>query len=112
MIHYVNDSSAHRLPKPGCIADVRVVLFDLDGTLLDTIGLILSSFRHATSEVLGRSIPDEVLLRNVGVPLAAQMREFDEERTTRSATTGSSGRSHTWPRCSSMWPRSACRWGS
>jgi pyrophosphatase PpaX len=80
IIHEVNDSSAHRPPDPGRLADARVVLFDLDGTLLDTIGLILSSFRHATTEVLGRPLPDEVLLRNVGVPLAVQMREFDEAR--------------------------------
>lgn len=55
---------------------VRALLFDLDGTLIDTVALILSSFRHATNEVLGAPLPDEVLMRNVGVPLAIQMREF------------------------------------
>jgi pyrophosphatase PpaX len=55
---------------------VRAILFDLDGTLIDTVALILSSFRHATKEVLGNPLPDEVLMRNVGVPLAIQMREF------------------------------------
>lgn len=55
---------------------VRALLFDLDGTLIDTVALILSSFRHATNEVLGSPLPDEVLMRNVGVPLAIQMREF------------------------------------
>ncbi len=55
---------------------VRALLFDLDGTLIDTVALILSSFRHATNEVLGAPLPDEVLMRNVGVPLAVQMREF------------------------------------
>ncbi len=61
-------------------SDVRAVLFDLDGTLLDTIGLILASFRHATMAVLGEALPDDVLLKNVGIPLAVQMREFDELR--------------------------------
>jgi pyrophosphatase PpaX len=58
-----------------------IVLFDLDGTLIDSGSLILSSFRHATRTVLGRVIPDGVLMANVGGHgLAAQMREFDEER--------------------------------
>ena len=55
------------------------MLFDLDGTLIDTIGLILASFRHATSTVLGQALPDEALLHNVGVPLARQMTEFSPE---------------------------------
>jgi len=55
---------------------IEVVLFDLDGTLIDTIELILSSLRHATAEVLGESPPDDVLLHNVGVPLRVQMGEF------------------------------------
>ncbi len=55
---------------------VEVVLFDLDGTLIDTIELILSSMRHATAEVLGQALPDDVLLHNVGVPLRVQMGEF------------------------------------
>ena len=59
---------------------IEVVLFDLDGTLIDTIELILSSMRHATAEVLGESLPDEVLLHNVGVPLRVQMEEFAPDR--------------------------------
>jgi len=55
---------------------IEVVLFDLDGTLIDTIELILSSMRHATAEVLGEALPDDVLLHNIGVPLRVQMREF------------------------------------
>ena len=60
-------------------ATVEVVLFDLDGTLIDTIDMILASMRHATTEVLGEALPDEVLLHNVGVPLRAQMTEFSPE---------------------------------
>ena len=36
-----------------------VVLFDLDGTVVDSGGIILASMRHATRTVLGRDIPDE-----------------------------------------------------
>ena len=58
----------------------ETVLFDLDGTLIDSGPLILSSFQHATRTVLGREIPDEVLMENVGgYGIQAQMREFDED---------------------------------
>jgi pyrophosphatase PpaX len=59
---------------------IEVVLFDLDGTLIDTIELILSSLRHATAEVLGEAPADDVLLHNVGVPLRVQMAEFAPDR--------------------------------
>jgi pyrophosphatase PpaX len=57
------------------------VLFDLDGTLIDSGEIILSSFRHATRTVLQREIPDEVLAAAVGGSnIYDQMRAFDEER--------------------------------
>jgi len=60
-------------------ADIAAVLFDLDGTLIDTMDHILASFRHATATVLGVSLSDDVLMRNVGVPLKAQMLEFTDD---------------------------------
>src|SRR3954463_8300400 len=58
-----------------------VVLFDLDGTIVDSGWMILASYRHATTSVLGRDFPDEVLLANVGAgDLEEQMREFDLEQ--------------------------------
>ena len=57
------------------------VLFDLDGTLIDSGEIILASFRHATRTVLAREIPDEVLAAAVGGSnIYEQMRAFDEER--------------------------------
>ena len=59
----------------------RVVLFDLDGTLVDSGAMILESMRHATRTVLGRVVPDDELRAAVGGPgLVAQMRALDEER--------------------------------
>jgi pyrophosphatase PpaX len=59
-----------------------VVLFDLDGTIVDSGWIILASYRHATTTVLGRDYPDEVLLAHVGAgDLEEQMREFDAERS-------------------------------
>ena len=51
----------------------KAFIFDLDGTIVDTIELIRDSFRHASREVLGRQLPDEVLMANVGQPLKRQM---------------------------------------
>jgi pyrophosphatase PpaX len=50
------------------------VLFDLDGTVIDSGSIILASMRHATKEVLGREYADEELMAAVGGPgLEAQM---------------------------------------
>jgi pyrophosphatase PpaX len=59
----------------------RTVLFDLDGTLVDSGAIILASFRHATRTVLRREIPDHELLAAVGGPgLREQMEALDRER--------------------------------
>jgi pyrophosphatase PpaX len=58
-----------------------VVLFDLDGTVIDSGGIILASMRHASREVLGRVIADAELMHAVGGPgLEAQMAALDPER--------------------------------
>jgi pyrophosphatase PpaX len=58
-----------------------VVLFDFDGTVIDSGEIILASMRHATRTVLGREIPREELLATVGGPgLERQMRALDPER--------------------------------
>ena len=57
----------------------KAVLFDLDGTLIDTYQLILESFQHATKQVLGRVIPDEQLMAKVGQPLSTQMWDWTND---------------------------------
>jgi pyrophosphatase PpaX len=58
-----------------------VVLFDLDGTIVDSGWMILASFRHATQTVLGREIPDGVLMARVGSGhLVEQMADFDADK--------------------------------
>jgi len=56
----------------------RGVLFDLDGTLVDSLDLILSSYRHTMREHLGRVPPDEEWLRTMGMPLRVQLTSFAE----------------------------------
>lgn len=69
------------MPTPAeRLRDIDAVLFDLDGTLIDTVELILTSFRHATRVVLGASLPDQVMMAGVGMPLAKQMYDFDPEK--------------------------------
>lgn len=60
---------------------VRTVLFDLDGTLIDSKDLILSSFRHTLETHRGTAPPDETWLATMGRPLVTQLRGFaaDEE---------------------------------
>ena len=58
-----------------------VVLFDLDGTLVDSAAAILGSFHHATETVLSRRFPDEQILAQVGgTNLAYQMGLLDPDR--------------------------------
>ena len=58
-----------------------VVLFDFDGTVIDSGAIILASMRHATLTVLGRQVEDEVLMAAVGgAGLNEQMRLLDESR--------------------------------
>ena len=58
-----------------------VVLFDLDGTVVDSGAIILASMRHATREVLGREFGDAELMQAVGGPgLEAQMAAFAPDR--------------------------------
>ena len=58
-----------------------VVLFDLDGTVIDSGAIILASMRHAAKEVLGAEVPDDELMAAVGGPgLEAQMHALAPDR--------------------------------
>ena len=58
-----------------------VVLFDLDGTVIDSGAIILASMKHAAETVLGAAPSDRELMASVGGPgLEAQMRTLDPDR--------------------------------
>ena len=58
-----------------------IVLFDLDGTLIDSGPIILASMQHAVRTVTGREMAYEELAATVGGQgLVAQMRELDPDR--------------------------------
>jgi pyrophosphatase PpaX len=64
-----------------------VVLFDLDGTVVDSGAIILASMRHATREVLGRDYSDAELMQAVGGPgLEAQMHALAPDHVERLVT--------------------------
>ena len=54
------------------------VIFDLDGTVVDSVELIVCSFDHAARTVLGLDLPRERLIEHVGRPLREQMALLDE----------------------------------
>jgi len=57
----------------------QAVVFDLDGTLVDSVELITISFQHAIREVLGQEVSREESIAHVGRPLREQMELFSPE---------------------------------
>ncbi len=57
----------------------QAVVFDLDGTVVDSVELIIVSFQHAILKVLGREISREDSIAWVGMPLREQMERFSSE---------------------------------
>lgn len=64
------------------MAPVQTILFDLDGTLIDSVRLILDSYHHtlATHGLPPRS--DEEWLRGVGTPLSVQFADWKDDPDT------------------------------
>jgi pyrophosphatase PpaX len=61
------------------------VLFDLDGTLADTVELILRSYRHTMETHLGEAPPDQRFLATMGKPLPVQIRDFASDEAQAAA---------------------------
>ncbi len=54
-------------------------LFDLDGTLINTIELILRSYRHTMRVHRGEVPPDVLWMEGLGTPLAVQFRRWSQD---------------------------------
>ena len=57
---------------------LRTVLFDLDGTLIDSIRLILDSYHHTLSQHQLPARSDDDWLKGIGTPLHVQFAEWQE----------------------------------
>ena len=62
-------TSAGPAGRAGARAAYETVVFDLDGTLVDTIGLIVDSYQHAFRTVLGRQEDERRIRAWIGQPL-------------------------------------------
>lgn len=58
---------------------ISTFLFDLDGTLLDTIELIVFSYRYTLERHRGHVPPDKVFLDRLGTPLDTMFLEFTRD---------------------------------
>lgn len=56
------------------MTECKAILFDLDGTLIDTTELILYCFNHAWQTICGHTHPPEVFVETMGIPLKDAMR--------------------------------------
>jgi pyrophosphatase PpaX len=55
---------------------ISTILFDLDGTILDTNELILQSFMHALRDIVPPGFGPEHIIPSMGQPLTAQLQLF------------------------------------
>ena len=61
---------------------IRTVLFDLDGTLIDSVRLILDSYHHTLAQHGLPARTDSEWLKGVGTPLTVQLAEWRDELGT------------------------------
>lgn len=59
--------------------DIRTILFDLDGTLIDTNELIIASFTHTLKQHSETAYSREQILSFIGPPLYDSLRQVDPD---------------------------------
>jgi pyrophosphatase PpaX len=58
----------------------KYVLFDLDGTLIDTNRLIIDSFQYTYKKSLGLEVSEQEILKYFGEPLLVTLKRYSEEK--------------------------------
>ena len=58
---------------------IKAVLFDLDGTLINTNELIIGSFQHTLKKHFHKEFPREEIVKTFGEPLHETMAKFDKD---------------------------------
>ncbi len=64
------------------MSKIKAVLFDFDGTIMDTNTIILKSWQHTFNMVLGRDPDFEVIKQTFGEPLDETMAKLFPDRDT------------------------------
>lgn len=59
----------------------KYVLFDLDGTLIDTNRLIIDSFKYTYMTCLGLDVSEQEILKYFGEPLLVTLKRYSEEKS-------------------------------
>lgn len=57
---------------------IKGILFDFDGTLADSIPLIMRSFQEACRKILGHELPEKQIIDTFGLSLPDAMKELAE----------------------------------
>ncbi|MEE2755005.1 MAG: HAD-IA family hydrolase [Myxococcota bacterium] len=65
---------------------LKNIFFDLDGTILDSIPLIVQSMRHALEKEFGYSPDDKTLISGIGTPLVEQLKTHGAKHLGRPLT--------------------------
>ena len=58
-------------------SQLRAILFDIDGTLIDTVSLIVDALNSAAGKVLGTTLSTEKLRGIIGIPLIQQIQAIE-----------------------------------
>ncbi|MDU1413689.1 MAG: pyrophosphatase PpaX [Clostridium sp.] len=59
---------------------IKGILFDLDGTIVDTNELIIQSFTYVLNEYLGLKVSRQEIIKTFGAPLIETMRHYGGDR--------------------------------
>lgn len=68
--------------KPGLGKKYKTVLFDFDGTLVDTIPLIVESFQYTFMTLSGIKEDEKKIMSTIGIPLEEVFSDLDENKRT------------------------------
>jgi beta-phosphoglucomutase-like phosphatase (HAD superfamily) len=67
------------MPRGLSLADFKAVLFDVDGTLVDSLGMLIRGLGDTFEKYSGVRPPDEEIKASIGLPLQEQMLNYREE---------------------------------
>ena len=59
------------------------VLFDVDGTLLDTVPLIVRTYQYVFCTFLGHPVDEAEILASIGTPLDVMFEQYDHDQAER-----------------------------